>query len=75
MYGCQGNQVSMLRRCVLTSLMSLPSFNLIGQQTTELLQGLCFQLFRVFVFQLFKMLGNTGMVAKATKFLCLEDVS
>ena len=30
---------------------------------------------RVFVFQLFKMLGNTGMVAKATKFLCLEDVS
>ena len=34
-----------------------------------------FSLFGVFVFQLFKMLGNTGMVAKATKFLCLEDVS
>ena len=33
-----------------------------------------FSLFRVFVFQLFKMLENTGMVAKATKFLCLEDV-
>ena len=31
--------------------------------------------YRVFVFQLFKMLGNTDMVAKATKFLCLEDVS
>ena len=34
-----------------------------------------FSLFRVFVFSLFKMLGNTGMVAKATKFLCLEGVS
>ena len=34
-----------------------------------------FSLFRVFVFQLFKMLGNTGMVAKATKILYLEDVS
>ena len=34
-----------------------------------------FSLFGVFVFQLFKMLGNIGMVAKATKFLCLEDVS
>ena len=32
-----------------------------------------FSLFGVFVFQLFKMLGNTGMVAKATKFLYLED--
>ena len=55
--------------------MSLPSFKLIGKQTTELLQGLVFSLFRVFVFQLFKMLGNTGMVAKgkAAKFLYLED--
>ena len=26
-----------------------------------------FHFLRVFVFQLFKMLGNTGMVAKATK--------
>ena len=34
-----------------------------------------FSLFTVFVFQLFKMLGNTGMVAKATKFLYLEDES
>ena len=34
-----------------------------------------FSLFRVFVFQLFKMLGNTSMVAKATKFLYLEDES
>ena len=34
-----------------------------------------FSLFRVFVSQLFKMLGNTGMVAKATKFLHLEDES
>ena len=34
-----------------------------------------FSLFRVFVFQLFKMLGNVGMVAKATKFLYLEDES
>ena len=55
--------------------MSLPSFNLIGKQTTELLQGLVFSLFRVFVFQLLKMLGNTGIVAKATKFLYLEDES
>ena len=31
--------------------------------------------FRVFVFKLSKMLGNTGMVAKATKFLYLEDES
>ena len=31
--------------------MSLPSFNLIGKQTTELLQGLCFLTFRVFVFR------------------------
>ena len=43
--------------------------------TTELLQGLCFLTFRVFVFQLFKMLGNTVVVAKATKFLYLEDES
>ena len=36
----------------------------------------CFLNFlRVFVFQLFKMLGNTGMVVKATKFLYLEDES
>ena len=34
-----------------------------------------FSLFRVFVFQLFKILGNTGMVAKAAKFLYLEDES
>ena len=34
-----------------------------------------FSLFRVFVFQPFKMLGNTGMVAKATKFLYLKDES
>ena len=34
-----------------------------------------FSVFRVFVFQLFKMLGNTGMVAKAAKFLYLEDES
>ena len=34
-----------------------------------------FSLSRVFVFQLFKILGNTGMVAKATKFIgiYLED--
>ena len=32
-----------------------------------------FSRFRIFVFQLFKMLGNTGMVAKATNFLYLED--
>ena len=31
--------------------MSLPSFNFIGQQTTELLQYLCFLTFRVFVFR------------------------
>ena len=31
--------------------MSLQSFNFIGQQTTELLQGLCFLTFRVFVFR------------------------
>ena len=37
--------------------------------------GSFFSLFRVFVFRLFKMLGNTGMVAKATKFLYLEDES
>ena len=55
--------------------MSLPSFNLIGQQATELLQGLFFSVFRVFVFQLFKMLGNTGMVAMAAKFLHLEGES
>ena len=55
--------------------MSLPSFNLIGQQITELLQGLCFLTFRIFVFQLVKILGNTGLVAKATKFLYLEDKS
>ena len=34
-----------------------------------------FHFFRVFVFQLFKMLGNTGMVAKAAKFLYLKDES
>ena len=55
--------------------MFLPSFNLISQQTTELLQGLCFLTFRAFVLQLVKMLGNTGLVAKATKFLYLEDKS
>ena len=31
------------------------------------------QFFRVFVFRLFKMLGNTAVVATATKFLYLED--
>ena len=35
--------------------------------------SLFLSVFRVFVFQLFKMLGNTGMVAKAPKFLYLED--
>ena len=34
-----------------------------------------FSLSRVFVFQLFKMLGNTVVIAEATKFLCLEDES
>ena len=38
-------------------------------------QGLCFLIFRFLVFQLFKMLENTGIVAKATKFLYLEDES
>ena len=31
------------------------------------------QFFRVFVFRLFKMLGNTAGDATATKFLYLED--
>ena len=61
--------------CLDLTDVSIPSFNLIGKQTTELLQGLCFLTFRVFVFQLFKMLSNTGMVAMATKFLYLEDES
>ena len=34
-----------------------------------------FFLFRVFVFRIFKMLGNTVVVAKATKFLYSEDES
>ena len=38
-------------------------------------QGLCFLIIRVLVFQLFKMLQNTVMVAKVTKFLYLEDES
>ena len=37
--------------------------------------SIVFSLFRVFVFRLLKMLGNTVVVAKATKFLYLEDES
>ena len=38
--------------------------------------SIVFSLFRVFFFlQLFKMLGNTMVVGKATKFLYLEDES
>ena len=44
--------------------------------SNRIIAGSCLLTFlRVFVFQLFKMLGNTGMVAKATKFLYLEDES
>ena len=44
-YGYQGNQVSIFRRSVLTYITSLASFNLISQEKTELLQGLCFLTF------------------------------
>ena len=43
--------------------------------SNRIIAGSLFLSFMVFVFQLFKMLGNTGMVAKATKFLYLEDES
>ena len=56
--GCHGNQVSIFRRWVLTYIMSLPSFKLIGQQTTKLLQGLCFLTFRGLCFQTFQNVGK-----------------
>ena len=43
--------------------------------SNRIIPGSFFSVFRVFVFQLFKMLGNTGMVANAAKFLYLEDES
>ena len=55
--------------------MSLPSFNLIGQQTTELLQGHCFLTFQGLCFQTFQNIGNTAVDAMATKFLYLENES
>ena len=57
-YGCQGNQVSIFRRSVLTYIMSLASFNLISQQTTELLQGLCFVTFQGLCFSTFQNVGK-----------------
>ena len=55
--------------------MSLPSFNLIGQQTTELLQGLCFLNFQGFCFQTFQNVEKYSSDVTATKFLYLEDES
>ena len=55
--------------------MFLPSFNLIGQQTTGLLQGLCFLTFQGLCFQTFQNVGKYKYGSKATKFLYLEDES
>ena len=75
-YGCQGNQVFIFRRWVLTSIMSPPSFNLIGQQTTELLQGLCFLTFKGLCLRNFqKAVEHSYMTAMVSKFLYLKDVS
>ena len=51
-------------------------FQLDWQANNRIIAGSLFSHFLgSFVFQLFKMLGNTGMVAKATKFPCSEDES
>ena len=75
--GCHDNQVSIFRRWVLTYIMSLPMqvSTWLASKQQKYCRVFVFSLFRVFVFRLFKMLGNTGMVAKATKFLYLEDES
>ena len=50
--------------------------DLIGQQTTELLQGLCFLSFQGLCFQTqFQNVGKYSSDVTATKFLYLEDES
>ena len=53
----------------------LECYNLFSGVELSMRSFFVFSLFRVFVFQPFKMLGNTGMVGTATKFLYLEDES
>ena len=49
---------------------------MIGQQTTELLQGLCFLSFQGLCFQTqFQKVGKYSSDVTATKFLYLEDES
>ena len=50
-------------------------FQLDWPANNRIIAGSLFSHFRVFVFRIFKMLGNTVVVAKATKFLYSEDES